>query len=45
MNLKMKLQKIENSKKEQNKKNEQVTWLEKVYSKDARFVSSKIYSK
>ena len=46
MGLKAKLQKIENSKKEQNSKNiEKVTWLEGVYGKDKRYASSKVYSK
>ena len=46
MGLKAKLQKIENSKKEQNSKNtEKVTWLEEVYGKNRRYTTSKVYSK
>lgn len=46
MGLKAKLQKIENSKKNQDTKNtEHVTWLEGVYGKNRRYASGKVYSK
>ena len=46
MGLKAKLEKIENSKKAQNTKNtEQVLWLEKVYGKNTKWASGKVYSK
>ena len=44
MNLKMKLEKIE-EKKMAEKKNEKVSWLEKANSKNNRFATSKVYSK
>jgi len=46
MGLKAKLQKIENSKKNQDtKENNKVTWLEDVYGKNKRYATSKVYSK
>ncbi len=46
MGLKAKLQKIENSKKNQDTKDtKQVTWLEGVYGKNKRYAASKVYSK
>lgn len=48
MNLKMKLAQIDekNSKaKTDNKNTSQVLWLEKVYGKNTKFASAKVYSK
>ena len=45
MGLKMKLQKIEDSKKNENKDTSKVYWIEQAYSKDAKYASAKVYSK
>lgn len=47
MNLKAKLAKIneKNSKAKNTKDTSQVLWLEKVYGKETKFASAKVYSK